>query len=172
VAADNVVDEDRRAPGQSVIEQVLGGAPHVALAEALATRASLMQASQANYDAVLTPHDPGGISHQERFALACRIARLNADERLAAHYAGMLTSALPTMTDPAQHGGSDTRTAAILRHVHLVTLTPRDATPQDIAALQEAGVAVADIVRLSQLIAFVSYQVRLIAGLRLLEGTP
>jgi uncharacterized protein YciW len=34
--------------------------------------------------------------------------------------------------------------------------------------LQSAGIADADIVRLSELIAFVSYQIRLVAGLRLM----
>ncbi len=146
---------------EDVIEQMVDVAPGSPLAEALATRAGLMQASQANYAAVLTPQDPGGLSHQERFALACRIARLNGDERLAAHYAD---AAGGVTADP----DASARMAAILRHVDLVALTPRDATPSDIAALQNAGVATADIVRLSQVIAFVSYQVRVIAGLRLM----
>jgi uncharacterized protein YciW len=58
--------------------------------------------------------------------------------------------------------------AAMLRHVDLVTCSPKDATRADIVALQRAGVADADIVRLSQLIAFVNYQVRVVAGLRLM----
>jgi uncharacterized protein YciW len=144
-----------------VIEQMSDVAPGSSLAEALAVRAGLMQASQANYAAVLTPQDPGGLSHRDRFALASRIARLNGDERLAVHYAD---AAGGIMAD----AGSSARMAAILHHVDLVALTPRDATPCDIAALQKAGVVTADIVRLSQLIAFVSYQVRVIAGLRLM----
>jgi len=62
--------------------------------------------------------------------------------------------------------------AAILRHVDLIAATPREATRADIAALQAAGVATGDIVRLSQLIAFVSFQLRLIAGLRLMGAAP
>ena len=41
--------------------------------------------------------------------------------------------------------------------------------PTGIAALAAAGISEDDIVRLSQLIAFVNYQVRLVTGLRLME---
>ena len=139
-----------------VIEQMVDAQPGSPVAEAMAARAALLQASEANYAAVLTPQDPGGLSHQARFMLAARIARLSGDDRLAAHYAGH--------SEPPE----DARMPAILRHVDLVTLSPRDATADDIATLQQAGVADADIVRLSQVVAFVSYQVRVIAGLRLM----
>lgn len=145
----------------NVIEQLIDAAPGSRVAEAMAARAPLMQASQANYDAVLTPQDPGGLSQPLRFALAARVARLGGDAQLAAHYAA--GGALPE---------SDASMTAILRHVDLIATTPRDATKADIAALQAAGVATGDIVRLSQLIAFVSYQLRLIAGLRLMGATP
>jgi uncharacterized protein YciW len=142
----------------NLIEQMVGAAPGSPVAEALAARAALMQASQDNYAAVLTPHDPGGLSPELRFALAARIARLSGDDRLAAYYAEASGG------EPAV----DARMTAILRHVDLVTLTPRDATPDDILTLRNAGVSTADIVRLSQVIAFVSYPVRDIAGLRLM----
>jgi len=145
----------------NVIEQLIDAAPGSPVEEAMAARAALMQASQANYDAVLTPQDPGGLSQPLRFALAARVARLGGDSKLAAHYAA--GGALPE-TDASWH---DALMIAILRHVDLIATSPRDATQADIAALQAAGVPTGDIVRLSQLIAFVSYQLRLIAGLRL-----
>ena len=43
-------------------------------------------------------------------------------------------------------------------------------TRLDIADLQAAGVADADIVRLAELNAFLAYQIRVIAGLRLMQG--
>jgi uncharacterized protein YciW len=46
----------------------------------------------------------------------------------------------------------------------------REVEAGDIAGLQAAGVADADIVRLAELNAFLAYQVRLIAGLRLMRG--
>ncbi len=127
-----------------------------ALAPVFAHRADLMAASMRNERAVIAPDDPGGLSHAERLTLASRIALRNGDEALAAHYASEVTP------------HDDARWAAILRHVDLVTDRPKDATRADIAALRAAGVAEADIVRLSQVIAFVNYQVRVIAGLRLI----
>lgn len=148
----------------NVIEQMAGVTPGSAAADAMAARAVLLQASQDNYGAVLTPKDPGGLSHAERFRLAAHIALLSGDDQLAATYAHSANAG------SAGSGLADPRTAAITRHVDLVTRTPRDATAADIAALQSAGVTPADIVRLSQLIAFVSYQVRVIAGLRLMAA--
>jgi uncharacterized protein YciW len=126
-----------------------------AAAQVTAHRADLMAASQRSEAAVVTPHDPGGLSHAQRRALASRIAERNGDAALAAHYAG---GDVPP----------DPRWVAILRHADLLTEHPKDATRVDIEALKEAGVAEADIVRLSQLVAFVNYQVRVIAGLRLI----
>lgn len=148
------------ALGPDVIERLIGAAPGSPVAEAMAARANLMQASQANYAAVLTPKDPGGLPQPLRFALAARIARLGGDAELAAHYAA--GGALPK---------ADARLTAILRHVDLIATSPREATRADIAALTAAGVSPDDIVRLSQVIAFVSYQLRLIAGLRLMGAT-
>jgi len=125
----------------------------------MAHRADLMAASQRNERAVIAPLDPGGLSHGERRFIASRIARRNGDAALAAHYA--TGAGNPDAPD-------DARWAAILRHVDLVTERPKDATRADIAGLIAAGIAEADIVRLSQLIAFVNYQVRVIAGLRLI----
>jgi len=65
-------------------------------------------------------------------------------------------------------GGDDARLKAIIRHTDLITTNPKEATAEDIAALRAAGLDDADIVRLSELIAFVSYQVRVVAGLRLM----
>ena len=156
--------------------ETLGGAGP-ALAEVLAERAEIMRLSQAAHDAVLLPHAPGGISHAERAALAARMARWHRDEALEVHYrerlakAGEISTlaAVATGAAPAQ-AAQDARLRAIIRHVDLVTLAPKDATKADIAALVAAGVAEPDIVRLAELIAFVNYQVRVIAGLRLLEA--
>ena len=66
------------------------------------------------------------------------------------------------------NGGDDDRLKASIRHTDLVTLNPKDATEGDITALRSVGLGDADIVRLSELIAFISYQVRVVAGLRLI----
>lgn len=156
-----------------MIETIAGVAEGSPLAAALAERETTLCLSQESHDAVLAPRDPGGLPHALRAALAARMARHCADARLAAHYQERLeaagrTPALAAIADPESAVPPDTRFAAILRHVDLVSRSPRDATRADVAALTGAGVSEADIVRLSELIAFVSYQARVIAGLRLM----
>jgi CMD domain protein len=63
------------------------------------------------------------------------------------------------------------RLAAALEHVHLLVFRPRDANPAAMQALLDAGWSSTGIVTLSQLVAFLSFQVRSVAGLRAL-GAP
>jgi CMD domain protein len=64
-----------------------------------------------------------------------------------------------------------TRLAAALEHAHLLVYRPRDAAPADMQALLDAGWPTTAIVTLSQLIAFLSFQVRAVAGLRTLGAS-
>jgi CMD domain protein len=61
--------------------------------------------------------------------------------------------------------------AAALEHAHLLVFHPRDASPAAIATLLEAGWSSDAIVTLSQLVAFLSFQIRTIAGLRALSAS-
>lgn len=141
------------------------------LAAVLSARDDILTMTQQAHDAALTPDDPGGLSHGERAALACRMCRLNGEDTLAAHFETLITRDEPHegIADPAFDGGADDRLSAILRHTDLTTGDTKSVTGDDIAALADAGVSEDDIVRLSELIAFVNYQVRLVTGLRLME---
>jgi uncharacterized protein YciW len=55
------------------------------------------------------------------------------------------------------------------RYADRLTLAPREATRADIEALKAAGLGDADIVRLAELAGFVNYQLRVVAGLKLLK---
>ena len=61
--------------------------------------------------------------------------------------------------------------AAALDHAHMLVLHPRDAAPDHLQALLGARWTTAGIVTLSQLVAFLSYQFRAAAGLRVLAAT-
>jgi len=63
------------------------------------------------------------------------------------------------------------RLAAALEHAHLLVFRPRDATPAAMQALLTAGWSSTAIVTLSQLVAFLSFQVRTVAGLRTLGAS-
>ena len=62
------------------------------------------------------------------------------------------------------------RLAAAFDHMHLLVLHPRDAVPAALQALLDAGWSTTDIVTLSQIAAFLSFQIRVVAGLRVLAG--
>jgi CMD domain protein len=61
--------------------------------------------------------------------------------------------------------------AAALEHAHLLVFRPRDAAPAAMQALLDAGWSTNAIVTLSQLVAFLSFQVRSVVGLRTLGAS-
>lgn len=145
------------------------------MASMLAGRADVLAMTEQAHDAALTPDDPGGLSHGLRAALASRMARANGAEALGEHFAALAEQADGGLDEaraanPAFDGGEANWLSAIVRHTDLVTRDAKAVVADDIAALMAAGVSEDDIVRLSELIAFVSYQARLAVGLRLMGG--
>lgn len=63
------------------------------------------------------------------------------------------------------------RLAAALEHAHLLVFRPRDAAAADMKALLAAGWSETGIVTFSQLVAFLSFQVRVVTGLRVLGAS-
>lgn len=155
------------------IDAVAGIAPGSFLAALRQRRPEIVALSQRSEDAAIRPEREGSFGYGLRAALACRIARLLKDDELSAHYRAMLGSsgrAVHSVADGATAGEDDPPLTAILRHVDFVTLAPEKATRDDIDALHAAGFSNADIVTLSGIIAFVNYQARVIAGLRMLKA--
>lgn len=169
--------------------------PGSPLARLRARRPEATRHTQGSYDALFAPAAPAtSVTTTERFAAALRVARLHGDQVLAEHYTGQLLGAggagdadgvtkelvaavedvrplrpatEPSAPDPlAVHG----RLRAILAHTDLLVLRPAAAAPADLDALAEAGLDAAAIITVSQLIAYVSFQVRLLAGLALIRG--
>jgi CMD domain protein len=62
------------------------------------------------------------------------------------------------------------RLSAAFEHAHLLVFRPRDASPAALQALLDAGWSTTDIVTLSQLVAFLSFQIRVVVGLRALAA--
>jgi uncharacterized protein YciW len=154
-----------------IVRRAAGIAEDDPLAGVLQARGDILEMTEAAHDAALRPADPGGISHGERAALATRVALLNREAELAERYRAMLAGTDPAhpLADPNFDGGGDARLGAILAYMDRVAAAPREASAADVTAMQAAGVADADIVRVSQLNAFLAYQIRLIAGLRLMR---
>lgn len=73
---------------------------------------------------------------------------------------------------PAQANALGDRLAAALVHAHLLVFRPREASPEAMRALVAAGWGADEIVSLSQLVAFLSFQLRVAWGLRVLALHP
>lgn len=61
------------------------------------------------------------------------------------------------------------RLSAAIEHAHLLVFHPRDSEPHSHKALLDAGLSTTEIVTLSQLVGFLTYQLRVITGLRRLQ---
>ena len=135
---------------------------------AVDNRSNIFNMSDAAEEAVLRPKEYGAFEHGMRAALAARIAFLNHEDALAQKYledAGNFKK----MANPSYKGEKKDLTS-ILLFMDKVTKNTRNVEAEDIATLQNAHVSDADIVRLAELNSFMAYQIRLIAGLRLMKG--
>jgi CMD domain protein len=156
-----------------VVAHIVGISPGSALDQLRQQRADIARFSQASYEALLEPADPAGISRDERDLIALRSALLAPSALLAEHYRVRLRTRGVDEAQIAvaerQSDAATPRLARLLAFTDLLSSEPRRATPADSAALTEAGFSTRDVVTVAQLIAFVSYQARLIAGLRALH---
>lgn len=61
--------------------------------------------------------------------------------------------------------------AALLAHAHALVLRPRESSPQLLERLVAVGWEATEIVALAQLVSYLSFQTRLVAGLQVLRST-
>ena len=129
---------------------------------------------QRYYDAVFVPgaDSAAALALRDRALVAIRVASHTQSQTVADWYAELARSAgadqevVERARDVGARWTDETLLGAAMRHADLLTTHPIDAQPEDIAALKHAGFSPAGILSLSQTIAFVSYQLRLVAGLR------
>ncbi|MCC6673573.1 MAG: hypothetical protein IT339_00140 [Thermomicrobiales bacterium] len=162
-----------------VIDTILGEDAAAAVADLRAQKPELATQMQAYYETVFdpTPESAAALSPAERFAAAIRTASHTGSTNVVSWYSNQaVRTDVPESVIAAAleldsiRSGND-RLDAILRHVDLVTARPVESRRDDIEALSEAGLSPIGIVALSQVIAYVSYQLRLVATLRALGGS-
>ncbi|HGF5581524.1 TPA: alkylhydroperoxidase domain protein [Klebsiella quasipneumoniae subsp. similipneumoniae] len=130
------------------------------LDQARAVRDAATRHAQGSYEVLFSQQDTD-FPLDERFAVAAKVAKLHQADALAAHYAGF------GLADPTTD-----RLVPALAFARLLTFTPVEATPAALLALTKAGWSLRGIVTLAQLVAFVSFQSRLLLGLRALNHQP
>jgi len=162
------------AAARDVMDDLAGLAPGSPLAQLRRERPEVVRHMQASDAAIFAPRDDGGLTRAERAAAALRTTILLRDPALAAHYRARLdrldpAGALAASVQAGALAGGERRWAAMLAHVDRVTADPDRATRGDIDGLRAAGLSPRAVVALSQLIAYVNFQSRVLAGLRMLR---
>jgi CMD domain protein len=157
-----------------VMDTLAGLPPGSPLAALRRERPDVVKHLQGSDDVMFSPADDGGLTRAERAAAALRVATMLRDETITAHYRTRLDALDPSgvLTKTVEGGAQITegRWDAILAHVDLVTRGPGSAERKDIDNLLAAGLSSHAVVSLSQLIAYVNFQSRVLAGLRALKG--
>jgi CMD domain protein len=142
-------------------------------------RPDVVRYTQTADQAVLKPNNDGGLSRSERAAMALAIANVLRQPALVSHYRSHLADHDPNghllkiveAADP-DSAGADTRLGILLKFVWRLTCDPGASRPEHLLELAGAGLSPQAIVALSQLVAFVNYQARVVAGLQMLRGQP
>ena len=146
-----------------VIDHAAGLLPGDPLHAARRVRAKVVEATQASHDALLL-QPVEGLSTEDRLRVAAHVCTLAGATSLAQHYAERLADA------PARDDASSPALPAMLQFAAALTTDPRRGDRAAIEALREAGLADAAIVALAQLVAFLSYQLRVVAGLQAMRA--
>jgi len=148
-----------------VIDAAAGLAPGDSLHAARRFRAPVVAASQASHDALL--NEPvEGLSPADRLRVAVHVCTVTGVASLAKHYAERLagdTTGRSASPSPAL--------SAMLAFATKLTADPRLGDRAALDALKHAGLDDPAIVALAQLVAFLSYQLRVVAGLQAIRAT-
>lgn len=158
-----------------VMDQLTGLTPDSRLGQLRRQRPDVVGHLQRSDAAIFTPPSDGGLSVAERAAAALRVAVLLRDDRLQEHYRARVIEhggnpLIASAADLATSAG-EPRWRAILGHVDRLTRAPDSARREHIDALLASGLSPQALVALSQLVAYVNFQARVCAGLRLLGGS-
>jgi CMD domain protein len=158
-----------------IVDRFAGLAPGSATHTTRHRRDKVAAATQHSYEALFDPALPD-LPLAERFLVALYACSLSNASALAAHYAERLAAinADRSLIGQVASGSIDDlrqpRLCAMLHFTRILIEAPIDGDRAVLERLPAAGIPTAAVVALAQLIAFVSYQIRLAAGLRGLQA--
>ncbi len=162
-----------------VIDSILGVEAAGAVATLRSQKPELASQLQDYYDAVFLPatDSSAALSPAERWLIAIRTASHTRSGAAVDWYSAQADTSkveeglIVKARNAAEPWNGDPRSNAIMRHVDLIVTHPVDSSQSDIDALADGGLSPMAIVALSQVVAYVSYQVRLVATLRALGAS-
>lgn len=146
-----------------LLDNLAGITPGSELAAARQTREAATRHIQGSYEALFSARAvQGRLTLAARFWLAAQISNWLRDSILQRYYEQRGKDFTAPDVTPALN--------AALAHARTLTLHPVSAQESDLKVLLDTGWSEDDIVTLSQLTAFISFQSRLLRGYRLLAG--
>lgn len=161
--------------GTDLIDDVVGLTPASALYAARHARKKVSGATQGSYELFFDPA-AAGLTIQERLLVAYYASVLSRSSALCTHYReaafkhGADAAMLAALSDNDLSRLPQGRLLALLVFTGKLIDKPVEGDQAAVQALQAAGVSTPDIVTLAQLIAFLSYQTRLVAGLQAMKA--
>ncbi len=171
-----------RAPDTSdLIDQIVGLDAASPIHGVRHRRDKVVAATQGSYAALFDPSLPG-LSLVDRLLVALLACRLTPSAALAAHYGARLRAvgADTAVVDFVAHDdvgatpptdvAIDATLLAVLRFTRTLIESPVHGDRALLLSLPRAGLSTPAIVALAQLIAFLSYQARLVAGLQAMRS--
>jgi uncharacterized protein YciW len=157
-----------------LVDRVAGLAPGSAAHALRHRRDKVAAATQRSHDALFDPAFDG-LPLAERLLVALYASRLTPSPALAAHYRDALVkhgideATLAAVETGTPDDVADPRVRAILAFTRTLIENPVAGDRAALATLPAAGLTTPAVVALAQLIAFLSYQTRVVAGLRALK---
>jgi uncharacterized protein YciW len=149
---------------EDVIDRAAGLAPGDPLHGVRRFRAKVVEATQASHDALLQ-QPVEGLSTADRLRFAAHVCTIAGAASLARHYEARLADAARGAAPPSP------ALPAMLHFAATLTTDPRRGDRAALEALRRAGLGDPAIVALAQLVAFLSYQTRVVAGLRAMQAS-
>ena len=155
---------------KDIVDQLVGLTPGTQTFEVRHKRDKVAAATQGSYDALFDPALPG-LSLADRLLVALYATRITPSPLLAAHYraravqAGVAAADIAVAESGKPADATNPQLAAVLEFTRKLIEKPVEGDDAALKTLPAAGVSTPAVVTLSQLIAFLSYQTRLVAGL-------
>jgi len=138
-------------------------------------RPKVVTATQASHEAMFSP-DVDGLPLGERLLVALYACRLSKADSLAAYYRerllveGVDVSWMAAIDLEKTPWPVDARLQEILAFTGQMIERSIEASRSGVDALRDVGLSTPAIVALGQLVAFLSYQIRLVAGLQAMQA--
>ena len=154
----------------NTIDHLVGLTPGLSTYDVRHQRDKVVAATQKSEEGLFDPNLPG-LTVNERLLVALLACVLTPSAVCAAEYrrrleeGGADASLVEHVSNAALSKIDNLRLQAILKFTHTLITDPVKADQAALQSLPKAGLSTPEVVTLAQLIAFVSYQVRVVAGL-------